>query len=131
MAFIQSLNKHLLDASCVWGYRWGHALRECSLETPTPGRFPWPPDSFLHLQGGRWRGWQCLASRAGPAGWVARVGLLGVTTRPCHPDTQPRGRPTAPKPGTALCNPVSRPRAGLNAQGSGGGLKAKVASNLP
>lgn len=28
MAFTQSLSKHLLDASCVWGYLWGHALRE-------------------------------------------------------------------------------------------------------
>ena len=80
---------------------------------------------------GGWRGWRCLASSAGPAGWVARVGLLGVTMRPLRPDTQPRGRPTEPKAGTELLNPVSRPRAGLNAQRPGGGLKAKVASSLP
>ena len=97
MVFIQSLNKHLLDASCVWGYRWGHALRECSLETPTPGHFPWPPDSFLHLEQGRWRGWRCLASSAGPAGWVARVGLLGVTTRSRRPTLSPEEGPQRPR----------------------------------
>ena len=73
----------------------------------------------------------CLASSAGPAGWVMRVGLLGIVAMPPCPDTQPRGRPTAPKAGAVLREPVSRPRAGLNAQRSGGGLKAKVASSLP
>lgn len=62
---------------------------------------------------------------------MARVGLLGVTMRPLRPDTQPRVRPTEPKVGTELRNPVSRPGAGLNAQRPGGGLKAKVASSLP
>ena len=64
--------------------------------------------------------------------WVGgEGGVAGCHHEVTPPDTQPRGRPTAPKAGTALRNPVSRPRAGLNAQQSGGGLKAKVASNLP